>query len=169
MKYLIYIVFILAFSSHGHAIKVDDDKLILAVMENFKESIVTKDKGRFLNLFVEPTSTMFGVVSEKSMVARRAGVEEINRKDNKNFVATRFWRSSPEIMINRIIKNNTNSYETFKNIKITTDGNIANVFADYEYFMDNKKQHWGTESWQMIQTLKGWKIAAISYSITFEE
>jgi hypothetical protein len=144
-----------------------EHEAIKSVINSFEQSIQTRDKSRFLNLFVDASSPMIGVVSERSMITRRAAIAKINKEDNKNFVATRFWVTSPNEMIDRIVSDKVSSREDFDNINITSDGNIATVYFDYEYFKDNEKKHWGSESWQMVQTLKGWKISSVNYSITF--
>lgn len=142
---------------------------IQSVIDAFEHSIKSKDKNQFLSLFVNPDASMVAVVSEEGMVARRAAVEKINREDNKNFVATRTWTSSPNKMINRITSSNVSERESFDNVKVLSDGNIASVYFDYVYYKDDKKQNWGKESWQMVKTLKGWKISSIVYSITFAQ
>ncbi len=144
-----------------------DHKAIRLVINAFEQSIQTKDKSRFLNLFLDTSSPMIGVVSEESMIARRAAVEKINKEDNKNFVATRTWTVIPSKMIDRIVSEKVSTREEFNNINIVSEGNIASVYFDYEYYKDDKKKHWGSESWQMVQTLKGWKISSVIYSITF--
>lgn len=144
-----------------------DNHSIESVIKTFQQSIEQKDKQRFLNLFIDPDSVMVAVVSEQGMVRRRAAVQEINKRDNKNFVATKTWRSSPNKMINRIMATKEQTREEFTNVRVTSDGSIANVFFDYAYFKDNKKQNWGSENWQMVLTLQGWKISSVNYSITF--
>ena len=62
----------------------------------------------------------------------------------------------------------TPSREEFSNIRILTDRNIATVYFGYVYYNDNKKQNWGSESWQLVQTTKGWKIQAVSFSLNFD-
>ena len=140
---------------------------IKSVINAFEQSIQTKDKNRFLNLFLDPSAPMTAVVSEESMITRRAAVAKINKEDNKNFVATKTWSYTPNEMIDRIVSEDVSSRESFDNINIVSDGNIANVYFDYVYYKDNKKQNWGSESWQMVQTLSGWKISSVNYSITF--
>ena len=141
-----------------------EHQTIESVIEAFEQSIQTKDKARFLNLFVDPESTMIAVVSDAVMDRRRAYVEEINKKDNKNFVATRTWTSTPLKMIDSVASAKHHSRESFDNIKITTDGNIASVYFDYVFYKDDKKNNWGSESWQLVQTVKGWKISSVNYS-----
>ena len=144
-------------------------KTINDVITAFEQSIETKDKPRFLSLFTNSNAPMVGVVSGESMKLRRAAVERINREDNKNFKVTRTWVTSPEKMIDRIIASKAVSKEVFNNIKVVSDDSIASIYFDYEFFKDDVKKHWGAESWQMVQTMKGWKISSINYSITFLE
>jgi hypothetical protein len=167
MKFIVFMSLFLIGTGHSFASKADHEA-IKSIIHDFEQSIQTKDKDRFLNLFVDVTSPMIGVVSEKSMIKRRAAIDKINKQDNKNFVATRTWELLPTEMIDRIVSDKVSSKEVFNNINITSDGNIASVYFDYEYYKDNKKQNWGSESWQLVQTLKGWKISSVNYSITFQ-
>lgn len=168
MKLIVLMAFFLMSASTCFANQIEHAK-IQSVIDAFEQSIKSKNKNQFLSLFVDPNASMIAVVSEEGMVTRRAAVEKINREDNKNFVATRTWTSSPNKMINRITSSKVNEQESLDNIKILSDGNIATVYFDYVYYKDNKKQNWGKESWQMVQTLEGWKISSIIYSITFSQ
>jgi hypothetical protein len=143
-----------------------EHEAIKLIINDFDQSIQAKDKSRFLNLFVDATSPMIAVFSEKSMKARRAMVDKINKEENKKLVATRTFVTSPTEMIDGIVSEEVSSREEFDNINIVSDGNIANIYFDYVYYKDNKKQNWGSESWQMVQTLSGWKISSVTYSIT---
>lgn len=168
MKYLFGFSLFLLSSANVFAAE-EDHQTIKSVMNAFEQSIIEKDKERFLSLFVSADAPMYGVVSERSMVKRRKLVAEINKKENKNFPVTKHWTSSPEKMMNRIVNSTLQSKEVFSNVRITTDNDIAVVYSDYEYFKGTKKNNWGSESWHMIRTVKGWKIGSIHYSITFPE
>jgi hypothetical protein len=139
---------------------------IKLVINTFEQSIETKDKSRFLNLFVDPSLPMIAVVSKEGMKVRRALVAKINKEENKKLVATRSFTLTPIEAIDGSISRKTSSREEFNNIKIVSDGNIANVYFDYVYYIDNKKNNWGSESWQMVQTLTGWKISSVIYSVS---
>jgi hypothetical protein len=140
---------------------------VQSVINAFEQSIKTKDKSRFLDLFLDPAAPMIGVVSDKGMIARRAAVEKINKENNKDFVATKTWTTSANEMVEEFAADKPSIREDFHNVRVTSDDNIANVYFDYEYFKDNKKQHWGSESWLVVKTLTGWKINSVVYSITF--
>ena len=164
MKY-IFCIFIYVFSINNCLAGVPENQEVRAVIKAFDESIQNKDKERFLDLFIEKGVSWIGVFSEKDMEVRTALVEKINKEDNKNLVATRTFLSTPQEFIEMIMSRETPSREEFSNIKIHSDSNISTVYFDYIFYNDNKKQNWGSESWQLVQTTKGWKIQAVSFSI----
>lgn len=164
MKYILAI-FICVFSINHCLASTTENQEIRDVIKAFDESIQSKDRERFLDLFIETGTSWVGVFSEKSMVTRTALIEKINKEDNKNFPVTRKFTSSPKKFIDQIISVDAEPREEFSNIKIYTDNNIATVYFDYIFYSDDKKENWGTESWQLVQTMKGWKIQSVSFSI----
>jgi len=164
MKYIFAIV-IYVISINYCLAGTSEERDIKVVIKAFDEAIKNKDKELFLSLFIEKGVSWVGVFSEKSMVTRTALIEKINKEDNKDFVATRHFVSTPEEFIEYIISKETPSKEEFSNIKIHSDNNIATVYFDYIFYDNHKKDNWGSESWQLVQTLKGWKIQAVSFSI----
>jgi hypothetical protein len=164
MKYIFAIVIYL-FSVNYCLAGASEEQEIKFVIKAFDEAIQNKDKEGFLSLFIEEGVSWVGVFSEKSMVTRISLIEKINKEDNKDFVATRHFLSTPEEFIDFIISKETPYKEEFNNIKIHSDNNIATVYFDYIFYDNNKKDNWGEESWQLVQTIKGWKIQAVSFSI----
>ncbi len=57
--------------------------------------------------------------------------------------------------------------EDFHHVRIHTDGSVASVYFDFEFLMDGKVQNRGAETWQLVKTDDGWKIAAMLYSSNF--
>lgn len=55
--------------------------------------------------------------------------------------------------------------ETFSNLRIDTDGEIAPVSFDYTFLANGKKTNWGREMWQLVRTEDGWKIFSVVYTI----
>ena len=41
---------------------------------------------------------------------------------------------------------------------ISTSGNLANVWTPFAFYIDGKLSHCGANSFQLIETAKGWKI-----------
>jgi hypothetical protein len=40
------------------------------------------------------------------------------------------------------------------------------LYFDYVFLIDNKVSNSGVETWQLIHTAEGWKINALTYSVT---
>jgi hypothetical protein len=50
------------------------------------------------------------------------------------------------------------------NLVIHTDGTIAAVYFDFVFKTDGIATNTGSETWQLVKTVDGWRIAAICYS-----
>lgn len=135
---LVTILFTLTFTTNVSLAATTNYDTIDSVIEAFQQSITSKNKEKFELLFVDPSMTMLAVVSEESMVQRRAAVKKINERDNKNFTATKTWTWSPAKMIDRIVNETAISEEEFKNVQILSDDNIADVYFDYVFYRDKK-------------------------------
>jgi hypothetical protein len=144
-----------------------EHEAIKSVINTYEQSTLAKDKSRFLKLFVDASSPVIGVFSEETMIIRRALVEKINKEENKDIVPTRIFVTSPNEMFDNIVSEKLSTREEINNIKIVSDGNIASVYFDYVFYKDNKKQNWGSQGWLLVQTVTGWKIGSINYSLFF--
>lgn len=49
-------------------------------------------------------------------------------------------------------------YEPIWGVKTEQDGNFAQVWAKYAFYLGNKFSHCGVDTFQLIKTDKGWKI-----------
>lgn len=58
--------------------------------------------------------------------------------------------------------------ETFSDVRIDTDGEIASVSFDYAFLANGQKTNWGREMWQLVRTENGWKIFSVIYTIRDE-
>ncbi len=48
--------------------------------------------------------------------------------------------------------------------QVTVHGRIAQVWGEYEFLRDGKRSHCGVDSFSLLKTPEGWKIAAIVYT-----
>jgi hypothetical protein len=132
---------------------------IESVIETFRSAIVRKDKDAFLQLFLKPEVTWTGVTSDKSIEVLYASRPKPEMKrPNKSF------NSSPAAFIDFVVKSPMALEETFSNVRIDTDGEVAQVWFDYTFKSGDYTQNWGKESWQMVRLESGWKIAAVVWS-----
>jgi hypothetical protein len=54
--------------------------------------------------------------------------------------------------------------ERIWNPKVLDQGSIAVVWAEYDFHLNGKFSHCGIDSFTMLKTGPGWKIASISYT-----
>jgi len=132
---------------------------IARVVELFRNAIINKDKDAFLKLFLKEDITWSGVTADTSIDMLYANwPNPALRRPSKVF------SSNPRAFIESIVAERERSEETFANLRIDSDGDVAQVWFDYSFLSDGRKQNWGKESWQMVRTEAGWKIAAVIWS-----
>jgi hypothetical protein len=135
-----------------------DHAEIRAVIESFRTSIIERDKPRFLALFVQPDLPWQSVLGDSSLAQLRAKRPEAVKARYKP-------DNNPTAFIDSIVKSEKRSEETFDNIRIDADADVAAVSFDYAFLSDGRKTNWGQESWLLVRTEDGWKITTLAYSI----
>jgi hypothetical protein len=131
------------------------------VVEIFRTSIIQKNKAAFMGLFFsdKPEAiTWQAVVDDPSLerirTTRPQAIKARHRPDN-NFVA----------FIDGIIASSDAEEETFSDIQMDTDGEVASVSFDYVYLSNAKPMNSGREKWLLVRTEQGWKITSVVYTI----
>jgi hypothetical protein len=49
-------------------------------------------------------------------------------------------------------------------VEIRTDGTVASAYFDFRFLIEGKVQNTGAESWQLVRSADGWRIASVIYS-----
>lgn len=130
------------------------------VIETFKKTIINKDIAGFMQLFLREDITWTGVYTDGSVERYNASLKDPNEPRGPKVDST-----GPRRFIENIAKAKEVRSETFSNVRIDTDGEVAQVWFDYTFMVGNYKNNWGKESWQLVRTENGWKIAAVVYSV----
>lgn len=136
----------------------DQDAAIRAVVESFRTAILDKDRERFVALFIPGTVTWQSVRSDGRM-------REIRTRDP---AATRLRinpASSHLSFIDEIVSEAARSEETFDNLRIESDGDIASVVFDYRFLANGRETNRGTEAWHLLRGDDGWRIASVIWSV----
>lgn len=144
----------------SHA-KPEDVTAIKQVVESFRTSLINKDKATYMSLFFsdKPEDIGWQFVSEDTRL-------EHIRKTKPDAIKARQIPSNNFIgLIDGAVAAKESREETFSNVSIDTDGEIASVSFDYAFLADGKKTNWGREMWQLVRTEKGWKIFSVVYTI----
>ncbi|GAB3377723.1 Cif family virulence factor [Lysobacter fragariae] len=149
------------FSVTAHATASDTDTprvQIKAVIEDFRTAIIDHDSARFTRLFLHETPIWQRVLGDEGLKRLRA----------KNPAATKV-AIDPEktyrSFIEGIVADSRRTEETFGNIRIDTDGDIASVYFDYSFNADGRMTNYGKEAWHLVNTGDGWKIVSVIWSV----
>lgn len=127
---------------------------IHGIIEAFGQAIKEKDKPAFMSLFVADGVSWIGVFSDK----------EFSKFSGQEGMPGKLYKSSPSDFIEWIISADGATRETFENVVVNTDGEVAAVYFDYKFYLDNNVHNWGAESWLLVNTESGWKIQAVNFS-----
>lgn len=144
----------------GAANPAADKQQIEAIVEAFRMAIIDKDQERFMQLFLHENITWSGVMSDASLARIHAGI-----KDPDAPRPMKYFNGTPRKFIEGIAKSPSRKEETFDTMRIDSDGDVAQVWFDYTFVEDDHKNNWGKESWQLVRTASGWKIAAVIWSM----
>ena len=155
IRSLVIGILVLVYSSLSYGSENSSEiKQIEKLLTNFQAAIEEKDEDTFLDLFYDHTVVFLGVNP-----AKRKGEKPSN---NGLMYATHVG------FIGWIAATPKDVKEKVWDINIQTDGNIAAVYFKYSFHIDEKRTNYGDETWSLIKTTEGWKIASILYSAIYE-
>lgn len=141
--------------------QADAKRDIGKVIEDFRTAIIEKDKARFLGLFLKDSPVVWqDVVDDANLHERRK-----NKPDAKKLRVD--LADGPVSFIEGIVSESGRSEETFDNIRIETDGDVASVFFDYRFLSDGSETNRGKEAWHMVRGDDGWKIVSVIWSMNW--
>jgi len=124
------------------------------VMETFHHAVATHDGKGVSELFLDPGSTWVTVLSDKAFTAARA----------KNASTQKVRVSSYQEFAAFVSSTKSNLDPRHSDVRITSDGAVASVYFHFDFVIDGKVENRGDETWQLVKTVDGWHIVAITYS-----
>jgi hypothetical protein len=127
------------------------------VVDSFQASLKAKDTKALGDLFLPETKAWITTLGEPSFTKVKAKHPEV----------TRYKAGSLQEFTDFVGKAKGSVEERFHNVRIETDGSVASVYFDFEFLMDGTVGNHGAETWQLVRTDNGWKIAAMLYSSNF--
>lgn len=120
------------------AAQTSEEKSVLAVTQQVFDGMADKDSAKIL-VAMTPGALLYGLTS--------AGAPRATPADQ--------WA-------NRIASAQNKFVERFtKQPMVSIHGTIANVWGEYEFLRDGKFGHCGVDSFNLLKTADGWKVAAI--------
>ena len=140
----------------AHATESDHPE-IRRVIESFRTSIIERDKPRFLSLFLQDNVNWQGVWHDESLARARLKYPPA-MKTRPNSAETHLT------FADAFTRDENHMEETFSNIKIDSDGDVATVVFDYVFYLNGSETNRGKECWLMVRTENDWKIVSVAYS-----
>ena len=131
---------------------------IEGVVDAFRTAIINKDKEKFMQLFLREETTWVTSVTDRSRDMIHASHSDKPRPPKTA------GKGSPRAFIESIVKEEGPQEETFDNVRIDTDGEIAQVWFDYVFKEGDYASNWGKEAWQLVRTDAGWKIVSVIWT-----
>jgi len=127
---------------------------IKQLMAEYHQAVVSHDGARLSSMFIDNGSTWFNVLSDTAYARARA----------KDPAALKVRHQSYQWFANIVSTSHSRLDPQHGNVRILTDGTIASVYFNFVFLIDGKPENKGSETWQLVRTSAGWKIAAITYS-----
>jgi hypothetical protein len=127
---------------------------VARVMEEFHHAVVTHDGSTLAGLFLPDANIWLNVLTGAAYDRMHASAAQTPRvrvssyRDFAKYVSTTSNSLDPE----------------HSNVVIHTDGTIAAAYFDFVFRVNGKVENHGSETWQLVNTADGWRIAAITYS-----
>jgi hypothetical protein len=134
---------------------------IRAVVEAFRTAIINRDQPAFERLFLHEHITWQSVKGDEALQRIRQKVPTANK-------LTVDTTKTPYSFIAGIVADKNSSEETFDNVKIDTDGDLASVLFDYAFLSNGRETNHGKEAWHLLRTADGWKIASVIWSVNLK-
>lgn len=131
-----------------------DTAEIQHLMEAFHQAVVRHDGNTVSSLFIKDGSTWFNVLSDEAYAAAKVKNPNVAKVRHSTFEDFSKFVSSSHSSLN----------PQHANIQIHSDGTIAAVYFDFVFLIDGKPENQGSETWQLVKSVEGWRIVAITYS-----
>jgi hypothetical protein len=139
----------------GAAGKASQDAAdIQRVMDAFHHAVATHDGKGVSGLFLDHGSMLVNVLSDKAFAAARA----------KNASTPKVRGSSYRDFAAFVSNTKSDLDPRHSDVRITTDGTVASVYFHFDFVIGGKVENRGDETWQLVKTADGWRIAGIIYS-----
>jgi ketosteroid isomerase-like protein len=131
-----------------------DETAIEQVMKQYHAAILAHDGTALSGLFLPDANLWLNVLSDSAYARAKA----------KSPTAQKVRVSSYRDFAKLVSTTPKNFDPEHSNVVIHTDGTIAAVYFDFVFNVDGKASNRGSETWQLVKTEDGWRIASIVYS-----
>lgn len=136
---------------------------LLALVPLLANAETPTEKDRIIsvvNQFFTVLETRDVKLAEKILMTD-GGYFSTRTKDNKQLIKYTTFKA----MIESLPKSKENYKEVMANPRVLIDGDIAMLWTKYKFYVNGTVSHGGVDSFSLIKTETGWKIAGIIYNV----
>jgi len=143
MKYLLLGLLFLAFQSRAQS-PADEKSAVIATVQALFDAMAAKDS-----------------ISARALLL----------PDSKSYITIQGNDTTPalvwsnENIITQMRNPNTQVLERMWNIEVLVHGRIAQLWADYDLYVNGKFRHCGIDAFILVKEKEGWKIASGAFTI----
>jgi ketosteroid isomerase-like protein len=130
--------------------QASDTAAIEQVMAGFHQAVVSHDGDRLKGFFLPQGTAWFTVLTDEAL-AKRPGAPKVRPGSYQDFAA--FVSTGKADLDPRHTE-----------VEIRSDGTVAMAWFHFSFLIGGQEKNRGYETWQLLKSEEGWKIAAISYS-----
>jgi ketosteroid isomerase-like protein len=131
-----------------------DQAAIEHVMTQYHAAILAHDGTALSGLFLPDANLWLNVLTDSAYAhaqAKSPTTQKVRISSYRDFA--------------KLVSTTPDSFDPeHSNVVIHTDGTIAAVYFDFVFNVDGKANNRGSETWQLVKTADGWRIASIIYS-----
>jgi hypothetical protein len=131
-----------------------DVAAIQRTMESFHHAVASHDGKGVSALFLDHRSTWINVLSDRAFATakdKKSDTKKVRVSNYRDFAT--FVSNTKSVLDPR-----------HDHVQIVSDGTVASVYFHFQFLVDGKVENEGDETWQLVKTEEGWRIAAITYS-----
>lgn len=118
-----------------------DETQVTAVINNLFKAMQTNDTVLFKSVFADP-------VTMASVMKNREGKVVIERETGIKDFVKQISKPHPRGAYN----------EEIWDMKVQLDGDFAQAWCDYAFYLGNTFSHCGVDAFHLVRTAEGWKI-----------
>ncbi len=117
-----------------------EETKVTEVVNNLFKAMHTNDTTLFKSVFADQVSL--------STVGNRGGTIKVQSESNINGFLKAIAKPNPQGAFT----------EEIWNVKVELDGNLAQVWCDYAFYVGNSFKHCGVDAFHLFKSADGWKI-----------
>ena len=133
---------------------ISDTVDVQHVLDAYHSAVLAHDGARLASLFLPQGSIWINVLSDEAYARVKA----------KSPNAARIRVGSYTDFAKLVSTSKASLDPTHTNMTIHTDGTVASVYFDFIFLVDGKETNRGSETWVLVKSDSGWRIADITYS-----